>query len=357
MDEIKKELLHVFHETPTFSAQAKANVLLKKDKSNKFRIRTYITVFTAFISFILFIVATQWELIAPSHQTVDTTLTTQKNEPAVMPITSDNQFHVTYNSLSMSRGNNEYVGDVVIDPTIKTFTRGDVVYIQTGVNQYTLARVVGLSGEKIEIRNGEIIINNEPLNTFYSSSQVDGWTSYESAIKSKNNLKELQEAFNGNYPAITLQEHELFIVTDNWYHDWFRGIIQIDTDIIGVALGMKHSDDAFIPSPMSQYPSTEVAELMAENIMSMIEQKNTNELKAILHKSASINNDGLITFHDQSSFDIHSFLKGATFSFAHYYPEEDLFEIGYRIEQYNISIYMQIKEDAGHYKLYNLYTN
>ena len=355
MDEIKKEIEAVFERTPNFSSEAKARVLQKKTKST-FR-WPYRGVAATILALLAIIVCLQWYPNKEPDTTSEPIEAFPKTDVPIVALSSNEQYHFTNESLSMNHGNNEYVGDVVIDPTIQIFERGDVVFIEPADDHYILARVVGLPGETVAIENGQILINNEPLNTNYSSPQVDGFTALKDALASHNyNEQEITEAFNIHYPTIKLQGHELFLVTDNWLNDWFRGIVQTDTDIKGVALGMKHPDDAYMPSPMSQYPSTDDAQLVAENIMAIIKNRDKAALQSVLHESATINDD-IITFHDNMKFDLNSDFSKAAYTFIHYVPSEDTFEVGYRIEESNTAIYLQLKELNGSYKLYNLYFN
>ena len=73
---------------------------------------------------------------------------------------------------------------IVIDPELSSFKRGDIVYFKVpeysngnpdlNLAEHQLSRIVGLPGEKIEIKKGQVFINNQKLETFYSIPTVRG---------------------------------------------------------------------------------------------------------------------------------------------------------------------------------------
>jgi len=76
--------------------------------------------------------------------------------------------------------------------------RGDVVSIRlAGVHRMYLKRIIGLPGETIAFRNGQVLINGEALEEPYEKLPCD-W----------------------DYPAVTLGPNEYFAVGDNRSMPW-----------------------------------------------------------------------------------------------------------------------------------------
>ncbi|MEK3886769.1 S26 family signal peptidase [Bacillus sp. FSL K6-3431] len=89
----------------------------------------------------------------------------------------------------MDRGNHDYSfqynSELVIDPDFSNINRGEVIYYQTPdfslesnpdftPSEYSIARVVALQGEMVEIREGQVYIDDKKLDTFYSKALFTG---------------------------------------------------------------------------------------------------------------------------------------------------------------------------------------
>ncbi len=71
--------------------------------------------------------------------------------------------------------------------------RGDIVVIRVpGFNELLIKRVIGLPGDTLEVKNGIVYINGEPLDEPYINGPA-----------------------RGNYPAITVPEGYIFVMGDN----------------------------------------------------------------------------------------------------------------------------------------------
>ena len=59
--------------------------------------------------------------------------------------------------------------EVMADETSINYQRGDMVVIHSprGANKYTVLRIVGLPGEKIEIKEGKVFVNEQALQESY----------------------------------------------------------------------------------------------------------------------------------------------------------------------------------------------
>jgi signal peptidase I len=170
---------------------------------------------------------------------------------------------VEHHSESMDRGNNEYEGTIVINEEFyydNSFARGEVVYFETpefdkeystiSPSEYSVARIIGLPGESIEIEDGQVFIDNKRLDAFYGTSLKEGLTEDEFLAIAEKFLevpgttdhasKDLyKELFSIDMDEITLSENELFIIGDNGPHSMDRGIFgPIATDeIVGKVIG------------------------------------------------------------------------------------------------------------------------
>lgn len=91
-------------------------------------------------------------------------------------------FYVSGNSMSPNYNANDYLILSLFD---KQLNRGDVVVSRNpkDENQFLIKRVIGLPGEKIEIKNNKVIVNGQDLNEPY----VNGATIGEMSLTLNNN--------------------------------------------------------------------------------------------------------------------------------------------------------------------------
>ena len=157
----------------------------------------------------------------------------------------------------MDRGNHEYDslnhGQLVVDLTYKEVKRGDVIYFKTPeyisdsanvkLPDHLIGRIVGLPGETIEIKGGQVFIDKKKLNTFYSKALRNGMDEdvYFEGLSSINKAKEKawRKCFPTTLERISLEEKTVFVLVDNWWrgHDSKNfGLLEIDR-IEGQVLG------------------------------------------------------------------------------------------------------------------------
>lgn len=94
---------------------------------------------------------------------------------------TDKLILVDYSLDNMDRGNHDYMTinsdkKIVIDHEVSAYHRGDVIYYNTSgysnkdtdlhLEDKLIARVVGLPGEKVEIRKGNVYIDGKKLEAF-----------------------------------------------------------------------------------------------------------------------------------------------------------------------------------------------
>ena len=142
-------------------------------------------------------------------------------------------FTVEYSVDNMDRGNHDFITSgtdrkIVVDPTVSDFHRGDIIYFSTpkysngnpGLNlaEQQLSRIVGLPGEKIEIKKGQVFINNQKLEAFYSIPTVRGMAMEEYIEKvSPQNSMMTEEDFQESMESISVPEGSVFVLGDQWW--------------------------------------------------------------------------------------------------------------------------------------------
>ncbi|MCP2036454.1 signal peptidase I [Planomicrobium sp. HSC-17F08] len=149
---------------------------------------------------------------------------------------------------AMDRGNHDYtVYPLLIDPEAyedKSVARGDVVVYEMEAfdgKKKTVSRIIGLPGETIEIKEGQIYVNGQQLDTFYGKAHRMGIGSleeYDAALKeqgAEQNVGSMKEIFSQTTATFRLAEDEVFVAGD----DWFRGsqetllLSEIEGEVLG----------------------------------------------------------------------------------------------------------------------------
>ncbi len=144
-----------------------------------------------------------------------------------------NMFIVEYGSDNMDRGNHDYetIGTnkrIAIDSELSDFRRGDVVYFKVpaysngnpdlNLAEHHISRVIGLPGEKIEIKKGQVFIDDKELEAFYSFPTVRGMNK-EEYLETVNPLNSTMTAedFEEDMEPISVPEGSLFVIGDQWW--------------------------------------------------------------------------------------------------------------------------------------------
>jgi len=164
---------------------------------------------------------------------------------------------LVWSSDTMDRGNHEYDslthGQLVVDLTYKNINRGDVIYFKTpeytsdSVNvklpEHLIGRIVGLPGETVEIKDGQVFIDKKRLNTFYSKALRNGMNEdlYFEGLTSINKSKEKawRKYYSTSMKPVNVEKKAVFVLVDNWWrgHDSKNfGLIEIK-NIEGQILG------------------------------------------------------------------------------------------------------------------------
>lgn len=164
---------------------------------------------------------------------------------------------LVWSSDTMDRGNHEYDslnhGKLVVDLTYKDISRGDVIYFKTpeytsespnvSLPDHLIGRIVGLPGETVEIKDGQVFIDEKKLNTFYSKALRNGLDEdiYFEGLTSINKTKEKawRKYYSTSMEPVKVEEDTIFVLVDNWWrgHDSKNfGLLEIDR-IEGEILG------------------------------------------------------------------------------------------------------------------------
>jgi signal peptidase I len=165
-------------------------------------------------------------------------ITDSTTKPTMNTITKNEldstQMVYNHNYDNMDRGNHDLEGQVAIDLKYyneNAINRGDIVYYknsETNKNpgEYSISRIIGLPGEKVEIEKGQIYINGKWLDTFYGRAHRLG----HDLVRLKKSLenKDLEEHIrinienNINYfqnlmmKEIEVPESSVYVVDDDW---------------------------------------------------------------------------------------------------------------------------------------------
>ncbi|WP_422124514.1 signal peptidase I [Planococcus sp. X10-3] len=164
---------------------------------------------------------------------------------------TENTELIEWGSDTMDRGNHDYDtithSSLVVENGYPEVNRGDVVYFKTpeaAVNKNPnlpedyIARVVGLPGETVEIREGQVYVDNKKLDTFYGVATHLGlgkdeffemaeqnieegtWTTDEELSQKELitwvNLDAKEEYFNTSMAPVKVSNEAVFVLIDQW---------------------------------------------------------------------------------------------------------------------------------------------
>lgn len=170
---------------------------------------------------------------------------------------SADAYLIDWKADAMDRGNHnfntDFHGKLIVEPNFSTIDRGDPVYFKMPKVELenpdallpatSIARIVGLPGETVEIKKGQVYINGQPLDAFYGRATMHGLTedAYFKKIDAKRIESEQQTRayFNTDLKAVRVKENAVFVLVD----EWWRGIDSQDfgllplTEIEGVIIG------------------------------------------------------------------------------------------------------------------------
>ncbi|CAM5222283.1 hypothetical protein UACE39S_03396 [Ureibacillus acetophenoni] len=139
-----------------------------------------------------------------------------------VPLATD-MFTLEWLSDSMDRGNHDLQtnvhGDLVISKEIQPIKRGDILFYKVN-EQELIGRVIGLPGETVMIREGQVYIDDKKLNTFYGVATSMGLTReefFEKVDISNINVASMEEFFNTSIDPVFVEKDTVFVLVDTWW--------------------------------------------------------------------------------------------------------------------------------------------
>ncbi|PUB08218.1 S26 family signal peptidase [Paenisporosarcina sp. OV554] len=132
---------------------------------------------------------------------------------------------------NMDRGNHDYETlahpRLVVELDYKGVKRGDVIYFKSpdftietnpafNMPEYYISRVVGLPGETVEIKDGQVFIDDKKLDTFYSKLLQRGMNEkeYFEKVKPPNRVNDEghREYFATNMEPVKVEDNTVFVL-------------------------------------------------------------------------------------------------------------------------------------------------
>lgn len=169
---------------------------------------------------------------------------------------SEHTFWAEWGSDAMDRGEHDFEfhehGKLVVSTDVGELRRGHVVYYHmppsviaknTAIPEMYIGRVVGLPGETVEIKGGQVFIDDKLLDTFYGKATRRGMGEEEYFKNTPNNAivteQSTREYFNMNVDPVVIKENTVYILVDQWWRGTDSrdfGAISIDK-IEGIIIG------------------------------------------------------------------------------------------------------------------------
>ncbi|KMK76330.1 S26 family signal peptidase [Alkalihalobacillus pseudalcaliphilus] len=154
-----------------------------------------------------------------------------------------NDMVLYYKSDNMDRINMRFFNQKIIIENIDSgmISRGDILYYKENDEYQSLGRVVGLPNETVKMDNGQLFINNRPLDTFYGKVHILGmnieeFLSYADENGYEYNSSSIKEIYETNFEDKVVSNNEVYVISDNW-HRGNSGIIDTIT-ILGRVKGI-----------------------------------------------------------------------------------------------------------------------
>ena len=141
---------------------------------------------------------------------------------------------IEWGSDAMDRGNHDYYtlahSELVVELGYSELKRGDVIYYKTPeeaiernskLPEHYIARVVGLPGETVEIKAGQVFINGKILDTFYAKATMYGMDEEEYFEKTDKStivdLEATKDYFATTMDPVDVIEGSIFVLVDQWW--------------------------------------------------------------------------------------------------------------------------------------------
>ncbi|MFC3212425.1 signal peptidase I [Planomicrobium okeanokoites] len=263
MNKFKRDLDEFVGESPRFNEPLKRKILndMKKEQrpANRFADFKYAAVLMLLLTVVTtFLVLNMGENNTDPSGPAGTTselpaLTDPDTVPEIeMVEAKENTILVEWGSDAMDRGNHDYDtitnSSLVVEMEYEEVRRGDVVYYKTPVSainknsnlpEYYIARVVGLPGETVVIREGQIYVDDKKLDTFYGAATSLGLSKDEYFKMVERNVEEgtlttdievseeeqiswvnvdsMKEYFATSMEPVKVSNEAVFVLVDQWW--------------------------------------------------------------------------------------------------------------------------------------------
>lgn len=189
------------------------------------------------------------------------TITDKDTKPEVELVEPlENSLLLEWDYDNMDRGDHDYETlahpRLVVDRDDKEIKRGDVIYFKSpdftiesnpdfNMPEYYISRVVGLEGETVEIKNGQVFIDGKKLDTFYSKALRRGQNEEEffkeSDPANRSDDESWKEYFATTLELVKVEANTVFVLGDNWWRSTDSkdfGVLPIE-NVKGKVLGYK----------------------------------------------------------------------------------------------------------------------
>lgn len=231
--QIKQALDHQLGEEPLFHEWQKREIR-KRVTSNSthkpHRSRLFIAVPVAVFFLLLAGGYLFSQLATPTSSTQTAQQTPIEPAPEIPIVTPDeDDLLIEWAQDNMDRGNHDYItinkAPLVVDPNTKEWSQGDVVYYtqpQVGEEppSMSIGRIIGLPGSTVEIIDGQVYLDGEPVNTFYGQARTLGLTEeeYFQKVNAENvDIQSMKEYFATSMEKVTVPQNSYFILSDMWW--------------------------------------------------------------------------------------------------------------------------------------------
>ena len=188
-------------------------------------------------------------------ETITDVYTNQEVESVEPP---ENSILIEWSSDNMDRGNHDYDSlshsDLVVGLDYSSIERGDVIYFKSPsfriesnpefkMPDYYIARIVGLPGETVEMKSGQVYINDKKLEAFYSQTLKTGMDEEEYFEKldpvNRGNEEDDKDYFATTTDPVKVVEKTVYVLVDNGSRgvdSRYFGVLSIES-IVGNVLG------------------------------------------------------------------------------------------------------------------------
>ncbi|WP_281863409.1 signal peptidase I [Planomicrobium okeanokoites] len=263
MNKFKRDLDEFVGESPRFNEPLKRKILndMKKEQrpANRFADFKYAAVLMLLLTVVTtFLVLNMGENNTDPSGPAGTTselpaLTDPDTVPEIeMVEAKENTILVEWGSDAMDRGNHDYDtitnSSLVVEIGYQEVNRGDVVYYKTPESaisknqqlpEYYIARVAGLPGETVAIRDGQVYIDDKKLDTFYGAATSLGLSKDEYFKMVERNVEEgtlttdievseeeqiswvnvdsMKEYFATSMEPVKVSNEAVFVLVDQWW--------------------------------------------------------------------------------------------------------------------------------------------